>query len=1062
MAFECRACRAENEPGDSFCHQCGERLQIVCAECGQPGRPTSRFCSRCGAAFAQQSAKPALREQFDALRSGGGERKYISVLFADLKDSTAHVQGQDPEATLRRIAPVLALMSAAVHQHDGVVAETLGDGVLALFGAPKPLEDHAVRACLAGLAMQQKIAELNDPSMRIRVGIHSGEAIVKAVDATLTQKLGAIGEAVHFANRIEQLCAPGDVTISEAAFKQSRQYIDAHSLGFKQAKGFSEPIEVYRVAGLRSAPASSIFRTREHLQPLAGRVDEIAQLEAALESAARGQACVVALIGEAGVGKSRTCYEFLESCRRRDISILEARAAPFGEATPLKPMLDLLQDFFRIRPISDPQLRRQTVTTLLQRLPSEPEDEAMILELLGLSQASESNKPDPSVRRARLIKFICQLVQQRRDSNPAVVLIEDLHWLDSASMDLLDAMVDAVYGSQTMLLLNFRPGLVRDWMQRSHYRALNLERLDAEAMDALVVYSLGEDEALTDVRADLVARSHGNPFFLEELTWALIGSGGLEGRPGAYRATGSLNLASLPPTVQGVLSTRIDALDPLSRKLLQIAAVIAREIPVEVLGAMAGISEEELHTALQTLRRAELIYELPRIQQNALLAFRHPLIQEVAYHNLLSDRKTELHAAAAKTLLRYFQDRMDEGAAILAHHFERAGDMLSAAQAHARSATWLGANDSPQALIAWRKVHSILRTQPSRPDIDFLRARACGQIVNLGWREGLSADEARGFFEEASRLALASKNFRGNALLHAAYGRILAAAGSADEYVAKIKEAQLLGNVAADASLRVTLQSVLAHALRLSGRLKDALAVNGEALGHCSDLAKYEREVLGFDLEPWLLAMRGQTLVSLGRGAEARPFLEQVIAMDGGRIDVTHHVIPSLAYVEWAWATQNCELAQEHAERAVSIGNRSHSPYLRVYSGWAQGLAHVTMGRNSEAIEQFSSSLDFARRRKAGLENESRLLADLANVHLCAKEAERALNVADEAIRVARLRQQRVPECYAHFVCAAALKELGEASGSKEERDIANSMYQDTSAELFAMRFEQGSAVNAA
>ncbi|MBV9065247.1 MAG: cyclase, partial [Methylobacteriaceae bacterium] len=465
---------------------------------------------------------------------------------------------------------------------------------------------------------------------------------------------------------------------------------------------------------------------------------------------------------------------------------------------------------------------------------------------------------------------------------------------------------------------------------------------------------------------------------------------------------------------------------------------------------------------LQTLRRAELIYELPRIQQNALLAFRHPLIQEVAYHNLLSDRKTELHAAAAKALLHYFQDRMDEGAAILAHHFERAGDMLSAAQAHARSAAWLGANDSTQALATWRKVHSILRTQPSHPDINFLRGRACGQIVNLGWREGLSAVEARGFFEEASKLAMAGKNFRGNALLHAAYGRILAATGSADEYVAKIKEAQLLGGFVADPSLRVTLQSVLAHALRLSGRLKDALAVNGEALGHCSDLAKYEREVLGFDLEPWLLAMRGQTLVLLGRGAEARPFLEQVIAMDGGRIDATHHVIPSLAYVEWAWATQNCELAQEHAERAVRIGEGSHSPYLRVYSGWAQGLTYATAGRNSEAIDQFSSTLDFARRRKAGLENECRLLADLANVHLCANDAERALDVADEAIRVARLRHQRIPEFYAHLVSAAALSELEAHPRSKEEREIANSLYQDTSAALFAMRFGQGSGMNAA
>ena len=945
MAFECRACRAENEPGDSFCHQCGERLQIAMRGM-RPARQTDQpvllaLRRRLCAAIGETGAQGAVRRA--ALRRRGTQihkRAFCGPERTRPRMSKARIPRRRCDASL----PVLALMSAAVHQHDGVVAETLGDGVLALFGAPKPLEDHAVRACLAGLAMQQKIAELNDPSMRIRVGIHSGEAIVKAVDATLTQKLGAIGEVVHFANRIEQLCAPGDVTISEAGFKQSRQYIDAHSLGFKQAKGLSEPIEVYRVAGLRSAPASSIFRTREHLQPLAGRVDEIAQLEAALESAARGQACVVALIGEAGVGKSRICYEFLESCRRRDISILEARAAPFGEATPLKPMLDLLQDFFRIRPISDPQLRRQTVTTLLQRLPSEPEDEAMILELLGLTQGSESNKPDPSVRRARLIKFICQLVQQRRDRNPAVVLIEDLHWLDLASMDLLDAVVDAVYGSQTMLLLNFRPGLVRDWMQRSHYRALNLERLDAEAMDALVVYSLGEDEALTDVRADLVARSDGNPFFLEELTWALIGSGGLKGRPGAYRAP-------------------VHSISRLCRRRCKAFCLPASMhwIPFPEASANRGCDSSRnpgrgargdgrnfgggaAHgPADAPARRAHL--RAAADQQNALLAFRHPLIQEVAYHNLLSDQENRASCGSREDASPLFQDRMDEGAAIWPTTWKEPGTCLAPRKRmHAPRLGWAPMTRLRPLLLGERCTR-ILRTQPSRPDIDFLRARACGQIVNLGWREGLSATEARGFFEEASKLALASKNFRGNALLHAAYGRILAAAGSADEYVAKIKEAQLLGNVAADASLHVTLQSVLAHALRLSGRLNDALAVNGEALGHCSDLAKYEREVLGFDLEPWLLAMRGQTLVSLGRGGEARPFLEQVIAMDGGRIDVAHHVIPSLAYVEWAWATQNCELAQEHAERAVGIGNGSHSPYLRVLFRLGKGTSSRNDGQ---------------------------------------------------------------------------------------------------------------------
>ena len=219
---------------------------------------------------------------------------------------------------------------------------------------------------------------------------------------------------------------------------------------------------------------------------------------------------------------------------------------------------------------------------------------------------------------------------------------------------------------------------------------------------------------------------------------------------------------------------------------------------------------------------------MPRVQRHALLAFRHPLIQEVAYHNILSDKKSQLHAAVVEVLFNHFKERLDEGSAVLAFHFEKAGDALNAAQAYARSATWLGANDPRQALATWKKVDKLLKSQPSRPDIDMLRTMACGQVVNFGWREGISADEARSFFQEASRLAVAGKNFRGNALIHAAYGRILAAGGSADEYVEKVKEAQSLAGATNDASLTLTLGAVLSHALRLSGRLVKRLKSMGK------------------------------------------------------------------------------------------------------------------------------------------------------------------------------------------------------------------------------------------
>ena len=302
------------------------------------------------------------------------------------------------------------------------------------------------------------------------------------------------------------------------------------------------------------------------------------------------------------------------------MNVFEARATPFGEATPLKPMLDLLRDFFGIRPLIDAQERAAAVAIALNRLEVDQDVQTMILELLGLSASKQQKTLDPVTRKARLRKFICELIR-RDDRRSSVVLIEDVHWLDTASMELLEAMVDASYGSKTMLLLNFRPGLVRDWMQRSHYRVMNLSALNAEKRDALIVEALGDHESTRIVRADLAARSQGNPFFIEELIWALVEAGGLVGEPGAYRATEALNLAALPANIQGIISTRVDSLDAVSKKVLQIGAVISREIPVEVLFEISGVSEDDFEGSIRNLRRLELMYELPRVQKTTFLRF---------------------------------------------------------------------------------------------------------------------------------------------------------------------------------------------------------------------------------------------------------------------------------------------------------------------------------------------------------------------------------------------------------------------------------------------------------
>ena len=329
---------------------------------------------------------------------------------------------------------------------------------------------------------------------------------------------------------------------------------------------------------------------------------------------------------------------------------------------------------------------------------------------------------------------------------------------------------------------------------------------------------------------------------------------------------------------------------------------------------------------------------------------------------------------------------------------------------------------------------------------------ASGQIVNFGWREGISAQDALLYFEEAKQLALALGDMRANALIHAAYGRILANGASADEYVEKVREAKAIADQGSDPSVQITLKAILCHALRTSGRMSEALQLNIEAMDRAHEIVKFDRQTLGFDIDVWLSVMRGQTLVMLGRGEEARTFLDRILQLDSGQVDALHHMIPSLAYVDLAWAEGNIGLADEHAERAFSIALKTGNPYLRVYAQACRGLSHIVAGKLTSAIEELSDALNFARARRAGLENEPRILADLANAHRMNGNIPTALATVEEAIRVAAERHARVPECLARIVRADLLLRSSsndeKADGAKE-LELAKALMRETGAVLF-------------
>ena len=353
LAMQCIRCGSVNRTDNDYCENCGAPFGIRCEACNHINGAASRFCGQCGTALAQKGvgSDPSSQRLLRSLSSKGGERKRLTVLFADIRNSTRLIDSLgDPELAMHRLEPVLSLMKEAVHRYDGIVNKIQGDGVMALFGAPRPHEDHAVRGCLAALAMQDSIGRLADPSLQIRVGLHTGEVVVQTIENSIYQTYDAAGANVHIANRLEQMSEEGGTLISRDTYVSAKQFVEVVPLGMQAVRGIAAPIEIFKLTGLLNAPASDVFRSGKRLTSLIGRSEQVAALEGELAHAIKGDGRVVGVVGDAGIGKSRLCFEFAENCRRQGIRVFEARVLAHGRATPFQPVLELLRDILGIRP----------------------------------------------------------------------------------------------------------------------------------------------------------------------------------------------------------------------------------------------------------------------------------------------------------------------------------------------------------------------------------------------------------------------------------------------------------------------------------------------------------------------------------------------------------------------------------------------------------------------------------------------------------------------------------------------------------------------------------------
>ena len=630
--MQCPHCQAENRAGRRFCAECGAPLALPCSSCGFANEPGEKFCGGCGTPLTvvprvlepqerpPQAYTPRyLAEKILTSKSAlEGERKQVTVLFADLKRSMELLADRDPEEARQLLDAVIERLMEAVHHFEGTVNQVMGDGIMALFGAPLAHEDHAVRAGYAALRMQETIGRYAEELRRqqgldvqLRVGLHLGEVVVRSIGSDLRMDYTAVGQTTHLAARMEQLARPGTTLLTADTLRLVEGYVEVTPLGQVPVKGLQEPVEVYEL--LRAGPVRSRLQAAvaRGLTRFVGRDAELEHLRQVLTHAGLGKGRWWRALGRAGVGKSRLLYEFTRSHHAHGWLLLASHSVSYGKATAYLPVIDLLKGYFGIEPRDEARRLREKVTGKLLTLDRalEPTLSAFLALLEVPVEDQQWQAFDPPQRRRRTLGAVKHLLLRESQVQPLCLMFEDLHWIDTETQALLDSLVESLPTARLLLLVNYRPEYQHGWGSKTSYTQLRLDPLPPASADEFLQALLGDDPSRTPHTAPDYPYP-GQPL----LPGRERAYSGRDQSPGGRARCLSAGQAAGGPAgschgAGGAVAARIDRLPPEEKRLLQTAAVIGTEVPWPLLQAISDEPDEALHRGLAHLQAAEFLYE---------------------------------------------------------------------------------------------------------------------------------------------------------------------------------------------------------------------------------------------------------------------------------------------------------------------------------------------------------------------------------------------------------------------------------------------------------------------
>jgi class 3 adenylate cyclase/predicted ATPase len=979
---------------------------------------------------------PYLAERIRAATLTEGERKTITALFADLKGSTALIEGLDPEEARAIIDPALQLMMDAVHRYEGYVAQALGDGIFALFGAPIAHEDHPQRALYAALRMQEEMRRYGDQvrlkhgvPLAMRVGVNTGEVVVRSIRKDdLHTDYVPVGHATNLAARMEQMATPGSILLTEHTRKLVEGYFELKALGAAEIKGMEAPLHVYEVVGPGPLRTRLQVAASRGLTRFVGRQSELEQIKRALEQAREGQGQIVGVMGEPGLGKSRLFHEF-KLLSQGGCLILEAYSVSHGKASPYLPLIELLKSYFQVQPQDDERSRREKIGGKVLMLDRSLEDTLPYLfALLGLDDPNSSlQQMDPQIRRRRTFEAIKKLLLRESLNQPLILIFEDLHWIGGETQGFLDVLSESVASARILLLVNYRPEYRHEWGTKTYYTQLRLapfRKAEAEEfLDMLLGTTVGADlrvgpqgpgahigAPLRDLKHLILEKTEGTPFFMEEVVQELIEQGVLirdrvgadlrVGPGGAGAHTGAP--LQIPTTVQGVLAARIDRLAPDEKSLLQQLAVIGREFPLRLVRQVLPQPEDELYRGLASLQRKEFLYEQPAFPEVEYI-FKHALTQEVTYNSVLIERRKALHEQTGQAIERIYHQQLEEHYDELAHHYSRSENTEKAItylhragqQAARRSAN----AEAVQHLTA--ALH-LLYTFPDTPER--ARQELALQLVlgaPLVAVKSWGAPEVENLYTRALELCRQAGEspqlfpvLEGLAVFYFTRGELLTARQLGEQMLGIARNVQ-------DSSLLLEAHHLLGNVWAGLGELEKAQVHLAQGIS-LYDLHQHRNHAFrygGHDSGVCCLSLHSLVLWFLGYPDQAVKGARAALVLAH---EVAHPVSSALAL--WLVAqlhllSRDSQAARELAQELLSFAEQQDLPYFAAVGTILLYRAQFAQQQNAECIVQMRTGLATSRAMGAEI-TRTYFLSLLAEVLGQAGQPDEALAVVEEALAI--------------------------------------------------------------